>query len=57
METLRAVIGDGVREGMVVTNPTAENPGASSYSVKEMLCLCRAIANARPAMPAPVVDR
>ena len=36
-----------------VTHPTAENSGASSYSVKEMFFLCSAIASARPAMPAP----
>ena len=37
--------------------PTAENSGASSYSVNETFFLCRAIASARPAMPAPVMDR
>lgn len=41
---------------MEVTNPTAENSGASSYNVKETFFLCRAIASARPAMPAPVTD-
>lgn len=44
------------KDEMGVTNPTAENSGASSYSVKETFLLCRAIASARPAMPAPVTD-
>ena len=35
-------------------HPTAENSFASSYSVNGMSLLCRAIANARPPMPAPV---
>lgn len=41
---------------MGVTNPTAENSGASSKRVKEISFLCRAIASARPAMPAPATD-
>ena len=36
------------------TYPTAEYSFSSSYSVKEMPFLCKAIANARPPMPAPV---
>lgn len=35
-------------------HPTAENSFASSYSVKGIPLLWRAIANARPPMPAPV---
>jgi hypothetical protein len=37
------------------THPTAENSSASSYSVKEMHFLCKAIASANPPIPAPVV--
>jgi hypothetical protein len=41
---------------MRATHPTAENSGASSYNVNEMFFLCSAIASARPAIPAPVMD-
>ena len=45
------------RKEWEATHPTAENSAASSYSVNEMFLLCRAIASARPAMPAPVTSQ
>lgn len=46
--------GSSLRHVQVGDYPTAEYSFASSYSVKGMPFLCRAIANARPPIPAPV---